>query len=97
MSARLLRRSNATVAAELPPMPSIRIGSAADADVRVDEPGVRAVHATITRDGDRLLLGAGDDSSAVVWLNGRRVSREALQHLDVITLAPGVDLIYLAT
>jgi len=97
MSARLLRRSTATLATELPAKASIGIGSAADADIRVDAPGVRPAHATIAREGDRLLLAASTDASAVTWLNGRRVSREPLQHLDVITLAPGVDLIYLAT
>jgi pSer/pThr/pTyr-binding forkhead associated (FHA) protein len=98
MSARLLRRSTATIAAELPPAPSFRIGSAGDAEVRVEAPGVRPVHATITREGDRLLIAPESaDAAASVWLNGRRVSREPLQHLDVITLAPGVDLIYLAT
>ena len=87
MSARLLWRSTAMLAAELPPAASIRVGSAADADVRVDAPGVRPAHATIARDGDRVLLvGDSADAAAVTWLNGRRVSRESLQHLDVITL-----------
>jgi pSer/pThr/pTyr-binding forkhead associated (FHA) protein len=96
MSERLLRRSTATVAAELPATPSMRIGSGADAEVRVDGPGVRPIHATLTREGDRLVLTGSAEAGAAVWLNGRRVSREALQHLDVITLAPDVDLIYLA-
>lgn len=97
MSARLLRRSTATLAAELPAIDAIRLGSAADAEVRIDAPGVRPVHATLTREGDRLVLVAEGADAGVTSLNGRRVSREPLRHLDVITLAPGVDLIYLAT
>lgn len=96
MSERLLRRSTATIAAELPAIAAVRIGSAADAEVRVDGPGVRPIHATLTREGDRLVLTGSEEAGARISLNGRRVSREALQHLDVITLAPGVDLIYLA-
>lgn len=98
MSGRLLARSGPLAGLDLAVADAVRIGSGADVDVRVDTPGVLPLHATITRDGERLQLvdesaGAGGGTS----LNGRRVTREWLQHLDVITIGRAIDLIYLAT
>jgi hypothetical protein len=48
--------------------------------------------ATICREGDRFVLVAGAGGAS---LNGRRITREVLHHLDVITVGAGADLIYL--
>ena len=98
MSGRLVGRSGVVAGADFAVAERIRIGSAADVEVRVDAPGVLPLHATIARDGARLLLTAERaDASGATWLNGRRITSEPLQHLDVITIGRGVDLIYLAT
>lgn len=99
MSGRLLARSGALAGADFAMGDTVRIGSGADVDVRVEAPGVLPLHATIARDGDRLLLVAegGDPSGGGTCLNGRPITSERLQHLDVITIGRGVDLIYLAT
>lgn len=98
MSGRLLARSGPLAGLEVALGDAARIGSDAGADVRVDRPGVLPLHASIARDGERVWLvdesaGAGGGTS----LNGRRVTREWLQHLDVITIGRDADLIYLAT
>ena len=98
MSARLLGRSGALTGIDVPIADRVRIGSGADVDLKIDAPGVLPLHATISRDGDRVVLAAErSDAAGATWLNGRRISSEALQHLDVITVGRGVDLIYLAT
>ena len=82
MSARLMSRSGAITAIEIAAGGSVDIG-----------PGT-----TISRDGDVLWLVAdGAQAGGGTCLNGRRVTREALRHLDVITIGRGADLIYLAT
>lgn len=82
MSARLVSRVGAITAIELEPGGLLPIGSGA----------------AISRDGDRLWLTAdGAPSDGGICLNGRRVSRELLRHLDVITIGRAAELIYLAT
>jgi pSer/pThr/pTyr-binding forkhead associated (FHA) protein len=77
---------------------SLLVGSAAGVDVRVEAPGVLPLHATITREGDQLqLIAESADLAGATYLNGRRIAAERLQHLDVITIGRGIDLIYLAT
>ena len=53
-----------------------------------------AVHARIVRENDQYWL---EDAGAVngTFLNGGRIHREPLRHLDVITLGRSVDLIFL--
>lgn len=98
MSPRLLGRSGAVAGADFAIAEKVRIGSGADVEVRIEAPGVLPLHATIVRDGDRLTLTAESaDASGMTCLNGRRIASERLQHLDVITIGRGVDLIYLAT
>ena len=97
MSGRLLARSGPLAGLDVALADAARIGCGADVEVRVGTPGVLPLHATISRDGERLQLvdesaGAGGGTS----LNGRRIAREWLQHLDVITIGRDADLIYLA-
>jgi pSer/pThr/pTyr-binding forkhead associated (FHA) protein len=98
MTGRLLARAGPLADLDFSAREAVRIGSGADADIRLDAPGVLPVHATISRDGDGLRIAAAQAQTAgAVWLNGRRIDSERLQHLDVITLGRAVDLIYLAT
>ena len=95
MSGRLLARSDSMTPKEFVLAETTRIGSGADVDVRLEASGVLPLHATIQREGDRVWL--VDQTGAAgrgTWLNGRRVSRESLQTLDVISIG-SVDLVYL--
>ena len=74
----------------------LRIGAAADNDFRVAVPGVSRHHARIQRDGDAYWLEDAGSTNGT-FLNGLRVARERLRHLDVITLGRDVDLITVTT
>jgi pSer/pThr/pTyr-binding forkhead associated (FHA) protein len=94
MSGRLLSRAIGASRQEFPIGDVAQIGSGAAADVVLSGPGVAAVHATITREGDRMWLAeAAESQSAGVLLNGARIRRERLHHLDVITVS-GIDLVF---
>jgi pSer/pThr/pTyr-binding forkhead associated (FHA) protein len=95
MSGRLLARSDAPAPRQFALPDPARIGSGDGVDVRLDAAGVRPLHATIVREGARVwLVDETDGAAPGTLLNGRRVSREWLQALDVITIA-GIDLVYL--
>lgn len=98
MSARLLGRGDNAGRLEHVLPESARIGSADDADIRLVASGVVALHASIRLESGehRWLVDESRGSGSGTLLNGRRVSRESLRHLDVITVG-GVDLIYLET
>jgi pSer/pThr/pTyr-binding forkhead associated (FHA) protein len=98
MNPRLLARSGAVAALDFSASESLLVGAAAGVDIRVEAPGVLPLHATITRNGDGLqLIAESTEAVSATYLNGRRIATERLQHLDVITIGRGVDLIYLAT
>ena len=71
---------------------TLRIGASADNDFRVEVTGISRHHARIVREGADVWL---EDSGSTngTFVNGLRVARERLRHLDVITLGRGVDLI----
>jgi pSer/pThr/pTyr-binding forkhead associated (FHA) protein len=95
MRSRLLARSDSMTSQEFILAETTRIGSGADADVCLEAAGVLALHATIQREGDRVwLVDQAGAAGRGTWLNGRRVSREWLQTLDVISIG-SVDLVYL--
>lgn len=98
MSGRLLARPGPLAGFDVALGDAARIGSGADVDVRVDLSGILPLHATIARDGERMqLVDQSAGAGGGVSLNGRRVTREWLQHLDVITIGRDADFIYLAT
>jgi pSer/pThr/pTyr-binding forkhead associated (FHA) protein len=70
------------------------IGAAPDSEIRIVAPGVSRKHARIVVENDQYFL---EDAGATngTFLNGGRVTREPLRHLDVITLGRDVDLIFL--
>jgi len=69
------------------------IGAAPDSEIRIVAPGVSRRHARIVAEKDQYFL---EDAGATngTFLNGGRVQREVLRHLDVITLGRAVDLIF---
>jgi len=71
---------------------SLRIGASADNDFRVEVTGISRHHARVVREGSDFWL---EDSGSTngTFVNGLRVARERLRHLDVVTLGRGVDLI----
>ena len=97
MSGRLLIRSGRFAGIDITIADGARIGSAADAEVRLDAPGILSRHASLAKAGDRMeLVDESGGASGGTALNGRRISREIVQHLDVITIGGAVDLIFLS-
>jgi pSer/pThr/pTyr-binding forkhead associated (FHA) protein len=95
MSARLvgwmpeMGRLNAAVGA------TARIGATPDNDVVVRVDGVSRTHATLTEQPDGYYI---EDKSSKngTWLNGERITRARLRHLDVITLGRFAEMIFIA-
>lgn len=75
---------------------TMRIGASADNDFRVEVTGISRHHARIVRDGDNFWL-EDTGSTNGTFVNGLRIARERLRHLDVVTLGRGVDLIAVAS
>jgi len=94
VSARLLGRTGATAGQDFVLMDVATIGAAPDSEIRIVAPGVSRRHARIVADKDQYFL---EDAGATngTFLNGGRVQREVLRHLDVITLGRAVDLIFI--
>jgi pSer/pThr/pTyr-binding forkhead associated (FHA) protein len=62
---------------------STTIGRMPDNTIMVDSPAVSSHHACVFRDGDRLVV-EDLQSTNGTFVNGRRVSRQALEHGDVV-------------
>jgi pSer/pThr/pTyr-binding forkhead associated (FHA) protein len=94
MSARLIGRTGPTAGRDFPLMGVATIGASADSEIRIVAPGVSRRHARIIVEQDQYYV---EDAGAIngTFLNGGRVQREALRHLDVITLGRDVDLIFI--
>jgi pSer/pThr/pTyr-binding forkhead associated (FHA) protein len=94
VSARLIGRTGATAGQDFVLMDVATIGASPDSAIRIVAPGVSRRHARIVADKDQYFL---EDTGATngTFLNGGRVQREALRHLDVITLGRAVDLIFI--
>lgn len=70
------------------------IGAARDNALVVRTDGVSGHHARITRqDGKYFVEDAGSRNGT--WVNGERVTRARLHHLDVVTLGRFADLVFL--
>lgn len=94
MIAKLIGRTGVTAGQDFIVDESAHVGASPENEVRIIAPGVSRRHARIWRENDQFWL---EDAGATngTFLNGGRVQREALRHLDVITLGRAVDLIFL--
>jgi pSer/pThr/pTyr-binding forkhead associated (FHA) protein len=70
----------------------LKIGRAPDNDLQLSVDGVSRQHAQVTPDGDGFWI-EDLNSANGTFLNGVRVTKERLAHLDVITLGRVADLI----
>lgn len=73
-----------------------RIGSAPVSEVVVERDRVSPLHALITLEKDGYWV-EDKKSQYGTWVNGKRVGKTKLRHFDVLTVAPDVSLVFLAT
>ena len=94
MSARLIGRTGATAGTDFKLMGVATIGASSENEIRIAAPGVSRRHARIVVENDQYFV---EDAGATngTFLNGGRIQRETLRHLDVITLGRNVDLIFI--
>ena len=64
---------------------TLRIGSAGDNEIVVDDPAIAPLHASIRCVGEDHILEVGGDTSELL-VNGSPVDRRILQHLDTVQL-----------
>jgi pSer/pThr/pTyr-binding forkhead associated (FHA) protein len=72
----------------------LHVGSSSENDVVLRLPGVSRHHARIVRQDNACWIEDAGSRNGTS-LNGKRVTRSVLQHLDVITLAGLVELVFL--
>lgn len=63
--------------------PALRIGSAGDNEIVVEDSSISPVHATLRCVGEDHILEAGSDTAGLL-INGASTNRRILQHLDTI-------------
>src|SRR6188768_1094799 len=93
---KLLGRTGKVAGHDMVLRDTLRIGAASDNDFQIVVPGVSRHHARIVKAGDAYFLEDAGSTNGT-FVNGQRVSRERLHHLDVITLGRDVDLITVET
>lgn len=93
--ARLIGRTGVVVGQDFILSDNMRLGASGENEIRIAGEGVSRRHARLVREGDRYWL---EDIGATngTFVNGLRVQRETLHHLDVVTLGRTVDLIFLS-
>jgi pSer/pThr/pTyr-binding forkhead associated (FHA) protein len=94
--ARLIGRTGPAAGCDFVVADSANLGASAENDVRIAAPGVSRRHARVWREGNQFWV---EDTGATngTFVNGGRIQRETLRHLDVVTLGRAVDLIFLAS
>jgi len=92
--ARLIGRTGSTAGKDYVVNDAARVGASPDSEIRIVAQGVSRRHARIWSEKDQFFI---EDLGATngTFLNGGRIQRETLRHLDVITLGREVDLIFL--
>ena len=93
---KLLGRTGSVAGRDITISAELRIGAADDNNFRLVVRGVSRHHARIVRDGSHFFLEDAGSTNGT-FLNGQRITRERLEHLDVITLGRDIDLIAVAT
>jgi pSer/pThr/pTyr-binding forkhead associated (FHA) protein len=73
-----------------------RIGSAPISEVMVERDRVSPLHAILTFEDDGYWV-EDKQSSYGTFVNGTRIGKTKLRHFDVLTIAPDVSLVFLAT
>lgn len=93
-SARVIVRTGAAAGSDAAVGGELLLGAALDNGLRIPVRGVSRNHARILREGEIYWL---EDlgSTNGTFVNGQRVERTRLRHLDVITLGRGADAIFL--
>jgi pSer/pThr/pTyr-binding forkhead associated (FHA) protein len=71
------------------------IGTSSENTIVVQRDGVSRRHARITQHRDGHYVLEDTDSRNGTWVNGERISRTRLRHLDVITLGKDVELVFM--
>jgi pSer/pThr/pTyr-binding forkhead associated (FHA) protein len=94
MSARLIGRTGPVSNLEVQLQNVVHVGAAPENEVRVRADGVSRKHARFFQDGDAFWV-EDEGSTNGTFVNGERVTKLRLQHLDVVTLGRQVDLIFL--
>ena len=74
----------------------LRIGAAPASEIRIRADGVSHEHARIVRRADECWVEDAGSRNGT-FINGLRLKSERLRHLDVVTLARRVDLIFVET
>jgi pSer/pThr/pTyr-binding forkhead associated (FHA) protein len=92
--AKLIGRTGPTAGQDFTINDEARLGASLENDIRILAPGVSRKHARVWRENDHFWI---EDVGATngTFLNGARIQRAEVRHLDVITLGRAVDLIFL--
>lgn len=94
MTARLVGRTGKARGVDQPVSGMVTMGSGSGNEVRIESRTVSRRHAQIVQQGTAYyILDLGSSNGTL--LNGEAVKRFPLRHLDVISLGPDVDLIFL--
>jgi pSer/pThr/pTyr-binding forkhead associated (FHA) protein len=72
----------------------LKIGAAGQNDIVVAAEGVSRSHARIVRSQGVYFIEDAESRNGT-WVNGARVTRARLRHLDVVSLARSVDLVFI--
>ena len=94
MSARLIGRTGTVRGLDQPVSEMLTLGSGDGSQLRIDSRTVSRQHAQIVKIGTDYYV---EDLSSRngTFLNGERVKRFPVRHLDVLSIGPDVDLIFL--
>ena len=94
MIARLICRTGRAAGTDIVVKAPVSVGASPESDVRIVAEGVSRKHARLYLEEDVCWV-EDDGSTNGTFVNGQRVQKFRLRHLDVVTLARSVDLVFL--